>query len=252
MQDVFRLGAPVAGGGRTQAALSQAGTVWEALVTYYLNLGYAGTDAVAVRRTELPTAVADALSVWDGPTRIAADVDSMVLYLPGLASLPDEPTDAAVQRTVASLFADQFRDATVVVLACKTTWADSIQTPMLWNLLYSLRRQRVAIPGGLAIGTGQYSLDALNGFSYAFITVPTQPAIRFKAQSLPVLRGRTMSGGHFWGRPTQNNIAPSLSEFFSRQAAIVRIAPPGYAGVALAREGRAPAGRIDLNAFDLI
>lgn len=60
MRDLFVLGAPPPGTGRTQGALSSAGTVWEALVTYYLNLCYAGTDTVAIRKSEVPAYIATA------------------------------------------------------------------------------------------------------------------------------------------------------------------------------------------------
>jgi hypothetical protein len=252
MRDLFRLGAPPPGSGRTQSALASAGTVWEALVTYYLNLGYAGTDAVAIRETEVPECVTDALSVWSGANRLAADVDAMVLYIPGFSKLPPAKSRVAMKRQVEELFATRFHEATVVILACKTSWADSIQTPMLWSLLYRLRRDRVVIPGGFPIGSGVHSLDGLAGFSYTFVTVPSQDPADFTAGGFPALRAQTMSGGHHWGLKTKNTVAPSLAEFYARQAPIVPIVAPRDIGVALANEGRTGAGNLDLSDFRLV
>ncbi|HZQ48681.1 MAG TPA: hypothetical protein VFB69_00035 [Candidatus Dormibacteraeota bacterium] len=219
-------------------------------MTYYLNLGYAGTDAIAIRKTEVPKPIADALSVWHGARKLAADVDSMVVYLPGLSKEPMASSSRALSTTIENIFGNRFHEVTVVVLACKTSWSDSIQTPMLWNFVYELRR-RGPIPGTLSIGSGLFALDGLHSFSYAFITAPSQKKAEFKPDNLPVLRGETMLGGHFWGRPSKQSIAPSVAEFYSRQANRVRIAPLRKVGVALANEARTGAGLVSLTAFDL-
>lgn len=247
LSEVFRLGAP--GGLRTQQGTSAGGAVWEALVTYYLNMCYAGTDTVAVRRGLVPDPVRHALTVWSGPTKIAPDIDALVFHLPGLSSVPAARGETAMRRQLDALFNSRFADATVVVLACKTNWNDLIQIPMLWNLLYTARRTMGRQFQGVSIGSGTFSIDGLYDFSYAFVTVPSNKLSNFTSTSAPVLRARTLIGGHYWGYPTAPNIAPSISEFFAKQT--VRVAPPRDAGVGLANQARLGQGPVDLAAFNL-
>lgn len=61
LSDVFQLEGLT--NNRTQAGLSGGGSVWTALVGYFLNIGLAGTDAIALNGKFLPTCIKDALKV---------------------------------------------------------------------------------------------------------------------------------------------------------------------------------------------
>ena len=248
LSELFLLGR---GAGRTQGGVSAAGTVWEALVCYYLNMCFAGTDAVAVRATLVPPPVKSALTVWHGATQVAADVDAMVLHLPDWSKAPIAPDEDVCRDRVDQLFSARFSDAAVVVLACKTNWNDSVQTPMLWNLLYALRSRGIPLHNGFGIGSGGFSLNQLRSFHYAFVTVPTQDPKSIKPDGAPVKRAETMTGGHYWGWPTRSNVSPSLAEFFGRLAGAAALPGPSAVGSALAAEASVATGRIDLTAFDL-
>ena len=54
----------------------------------------------------------------------------------------------------------------------------------------------------------------IKNFSYSFVTVPTSRGI--KKNTMPVKRTINLSGGNYWGKPSKNNVASSLKEYFRR------------------------------------
>ena len=56
------------------------------------------------------------------------------------------------------------------------------------------------------------SPNSFSSFSYAFSTVPTVKKEKFKKETLAVLRVKNLSGGNYWGHPTDNGIAKCINE----------------------------------------
>ena len=192
--------------GRTQAGVSAAGTVWECLVAWYLNLILAGTHAVVVKPTQrfLPPSISNATAVTIGNLSTNTESDLIGFQIPENSSIADYgfvTIEEAIRSAVGK--------SSVTVIQCKTNWNDNAQIPMLWGMIYdaagSIRLNNVAI------GSNGIFPQAFKNFRYAFVTVPTSNG-NFSPTSLQVLRVSALSGGNYWGRPTQAGVAKSLSE----------------------------------------
>ena len=253
------------GAGRTQEDVTNAGAVWHCLVTLYLNIVYAGTEAVAVTAPFAPKSVKDSMNVSYGGTSLKGDLDVALLVLPGTGAVADPPAPNDHRRRLRAvrdyqtMFDGSFDTAYVCLIACKTNWNDAVQAPMLWNLLYALRAAGGTLPPGMSIGTGGFSLDQLGAsrFSTAFVTVPTNglnttpPRARYTATAMPVQRMRTMTGGYYWGYPKKTGVVDNVHEFPDRQAARSPVVPRAAdGGIAFLREWRTPSGDVDIDGFD--
>jgi hypothetical protein len=243
--------------GRSQSSVSVAGHSWQSLVILYLNMIYAGTEAVAVSSRFTPTSVKNAMKVsYSGPT-IGGDIDAALLVLPK-SSTVNEPGGGSIdeqRKNSAKLFASSFdkffTECHVSLIACKTNWNDLMQVPMLWSLLYGLRAASATMPGGLSIGSGGNSIDQLAGFNMAFFTVPTGDLFKIKSSSVQVQRSRVFNGGYFWGFPTVRNLVQNISEFPDRQSSIGGglIPPSGNCGEAFASAINGEDSLIDFAAY---
>jgi len=188
-------------------------------VSWYLNLCYAGTNAVALSGSYVPPAIKRALCVTyrgNTATRLNGDIDLVVVNTPG--GLDHEaPISEAARRRVYDKFVDQNYELTsIVLIQTKTNWNDCAQVPMLWNWIYDFAYQGEVPQNGYVIGEGRYPLRGLRSFAYAFVTVPTQKNLEaFKPTSMPVARVASMSGGHYWGHPDKQGVASSLRQFFN-------------------------------------
>jgi hypothetical protein len=241
---------------RGQDSVSGGGVNWTALVSLYLNLCLAGTEAIALSGKFIPQSYKDALKVTyagSGSTKLNSDLDIVVANVPGSSSL--EAASRGRLRQFSALAGSKFQSSSVVVVQTKTNWNDSAQVPMLWNLIYKLARQGAIPENGVAVGQNQFHIRALKGFGYAFVTVPTQKDLEaFKITSTAVVRVRGLTCGAYWGRPTKNGVISSLREFFN--FAYNRTShcfpPPDVIGVAYADELKHPNGIVDVTAFDLV
>jgi hypothetical protein len=249
--------AGAAAGGRGQSSVTVAGTSWMVLVAYYLNLVYAGTEAVAVSRATAPQSIKNAMKVSYGGASVEGDLDVALIVLPD-ASRRGEPlvggSDIAKRNAARDeyrqLFDAGFNNAYVCLIACKTNWNDSVQSAMLWNLLYSLRAAGGALPGGLSIGSGGYSLDRLAGFTNALVTVPSNNPAGFTTTGMPVQRARTMTGGYYWGYPRKAHVVENIKGLLDVQASKSPLIPPASsAGAGFLAELTTMTGDIDLPAF---
>lgn len=203
-------------GDRSQGSVSSAGSTWEALIVWYLNLCLAGTNSVCLRGPKFcPKSVQDAMSVCFENTILRSEPDvvlissNALLEVPAQKSKPIEKADEIISET--------FDRTGLVNFQCKTNWNDNAQVPMLWNMLYNQARKGAVIPNGFSIGRNGFNLKNLGAFGYGFFTVPTQqkgPA-GYKPNGLDVLRVKTMSAGNYWGYPTRSGICFSIREFFN-------------------------------------
>lgn len=233
-------------GGHTTTAsanstLSAAGHAWENLVTWYLNLCLAGTNAVAVKyKSLIPESVRDSLTVQYGTYYSTSEMDIVVLVFPNLAEYSVDfsrlrlsgstvsvvPIGAggrkpAFSQVLNTLCDRDFIQLSVGIIQCKTNWNDSVQVPMLWDMIYSASRAGTSFrsPTPIAVGRSGRSIRSLSDFSYSFVTVPTNNYTSYSPSGLPVMRIQNVSGGNYWGYASVPRVALSLKEIFNRNFA---------------------------------
>ena len=85
---------------------------------------------------------------------------------------------------------------------------------MLWDLVY--RASGFITGSQISLGRNGFLLSNLKGFSYSFITVPTNPLTDYTPTKMQVKRVANLSGGNFWGHPTRSSVAFSAKEIFTR------------------------------------
>lgn len=253
LSPIFQL---VGRGQRTNADVGAGGAVWGALVTWYLNLGYAGTDAIAFCAGKFaPDPLKDAMSVTYQNTSLRSDTDIMVLSLPGLSQEPSQPTQQTALNRLGAIVTDRFDHAGLVNVQCKTTWNDNAQIPMLWNLIFQQAVTGTNPPTGFLLGRNNFTVRNLAHFSYAFATVPTVTGgpLGITATGMPVRRVASLSGGAFWGHPTRQGVCRSLGEFFGHQFASNGTVMPNVnrIGVGYVSSVSATTPTVDVSAFGI-
>ena len=110
-----------------------------------------------------------------------------------------------------ALVDNDFTSLEIHIIQCKTNWNDNAQIPMLWDMVYSAETFRK----GITIGKNGYSIMDISKFSYSFATVPTVKLDKISPTSVAVQRVRNLSGGNYWGRPSQTGIAKSSQEMLT-------------------------------------
>lgn len=217
LSSIFQL---VGQGQRTNADVSSGGAVWGGLVAWYLNLCYAGTDAIAFCAAKFaPESLKDAMSVTYQNTSLRSDSDVIVLSLPRLSEEPTRPRETLAVRRLAEVVAERFGDCGLINVQCKTNWNDNAQIPMLWNLIFQQAMTGTNPPTGFLLGKNEFNVRNLAHFAYSFVTVPTTShgPEGIKATGMPVRRVASLSGGSFWGHPSKQGVCRSLKEFFGHQ-----------------------------------
>lgn len=211
--------------GRGQSELSAGGSVWEALVCWYLNLCLIGTNGVVFSaRSQVPVSIRNALTVTYGTVQANTESDLVAVSFPEFDEASGMLSGLADTAILEEVTRDRFGDTAVAVIQCKTNWKDNAQIPMLWDMIYHGR----SIPAiGVSVGKSMNHLENLKSFSYAFVTVPSNHSDRFTPSLLNVKRVAQISGGNYWGRSTQSGVALQLSEFFAK----ARIGPENGRGV---------------------
>lgn len=217
---------------RSQSGVSTAGTTWEALVCWYLNLCLINTNVVVIKqkRANVPTPITNALTVMYGASPSNTEADLIAIVFPFEAEYASDINNLesfAVFNNTPLFRRDKFlyldalnilvdRDANnmdINVIQCKTNWNDNAQIPMLWDMVYSAQGFQ---NNNISVGVNNYSLDSFNNFSYSFVTVPTTDPNGINQDSVCVKRVITLSGGNYWGQATRHNVASSLKEIFNR------------------------------------
>lgn len=199
--------------GRGQGTLSSAGSAWECLVCWYMNLCLIGSNAVILRPLKrfIPDPVSQAITVNYGSFKSNSESDLIALIFPSGFEVPED-VDIGDKTRVDDLIGMEFSEFGVGVIQCKTNWNDSSQIPMLWDMVYSSKGSKER---GISVGTSLYSINDIAQFFYAFVTVPTTQGPH-KPESTHVLRVRSISGGNYWGLPDKQSVANSLKEIFRR------------------------------------
>lgn len=201
---------------RSQSDLASGGKLWEVLIVWYLNLIFWRTNVVAMcpRKSLLPPVINEALAVKIKNVITTKEADVIVFSLPSVVDTPQPVNGTDWNREDIDTIIRQNPNGTEVgVIQCKTNWNDNAQIPMLWNALYAAHDLNVK---NVAIGINGYTPSSFRRFSYAFATVPTNTVDNFKSTTTSVVRVQGLTGGNYWGRPSVEAVADSMSEYFGR------------------------------------
>jgi hypothetical protein len=160
----------------------------------------------------LPSVVADAMTVKVKGVTTSKETDVIVIEVPENNSSTDLDT-----KSIDQIIRSDPQSTSVGVVQCKTNWNDNAQIPMLWNIVYAAQNLQVQ---NVVVGSNGFSPSSFGKFSYAFMTVPTNTEKNgkdnFNPGSTAVVRVQGMTGGNYWGNPSQSGVADSVSEYFGR------------------------------------
>ena len=236
LSDVFLSTRHVAG--RTQGGVSSGGANWEALICWYLNLCLIGRRTIVIKhnRNLIPTPIQHAITVNYHNFTSNTESDLIAISFPDredyrvdketieINDTDGNPVDTIRRNryqflpVIDALAARDFGDLDVHIIQCKTNWNDDAQIPMLWDAVYSAS----AFRNGVSVGIQGRSIRDINDFTYSFVTVPTNGLTkpngdrRYKNDSTAVLRVAQLSGGNYWGYPSEQGVAASVKEILDR------------------------------------
>lgn len=207
--------------GRGQGTVSGGGTAWEALLCWYCNIRLLGTRTVVMRwrKQMVPAPIFDALTVMYGSFASSSESDLIAITFPKKDEYlkPDESilkpdgfniSERKLKDRLDNLAGTHYNDYEVGVIQCKTNWNDSAQVPMLWDLIYRVKDFK---DQNIHVGSNSRSIDALKKFTYAFVTVPTSRG-PYSINQVRVQRVSKLTGGNYWGKPTESGIASSVKD----------------------------------------
>lgn len=229
LSDIFR---STSQAGRSNSVLSSGGACWEALVCWYLNLTLIGTRTVVIKHSKklIPEPIADSITVTYDNFKSNTESDLIAITFPNIPTFNDDIstlTDISIDaentipilkrngtfnyNAVINYLSDlHFDDIKICVIQCKTNWNDNAQIPMLWDMIYSGER----FSRGVVVGVNGYGIKSEN-FKYAFVTVPSNSNETYTSDKTCVKRVRNLSGGNYWGKPTENDVAKSIKEMIT-------------------------------------
>ena len=217
--------------GRSQSEVSGGGYGWEGLICWYLNLCFAGSRGVAVRKiSDLPDPLRDSISVNYGNFKSNTESDIAIVIFPNIPEFTNPKNSISISDSrgntiststrgafnlkeilnrLAEVHFDQFE---LGIIQWKTNWNDNAQIPMLWSMIYEAD---TFTNSSISIGRNSYSIHDLAKFTYSFCTVPTNDLSIYKQNSTAVNRVRNLTGGNYWGYPSVSGIASSIKEIFN-------------------------------------
>ncbi len=232
LKDIFESTSPVVKD-RTQSAVSSAGTAWESIVCWYLNLCLIGTRTVVIKHLKplIPDPMDKAITVMYGNFPSNTESDLIAITFPNnteytvtdkyniaiknsqgnLVNTATASSKFNYKDVIDALVERDFPRTEVGIIQCKTNWNDNAQIPMLWDMVYSSTQ---FVRSNIRVGTSGYDIHDLQKFSYSFVTVPTVKSV-INSTSTCVKRVENLSGGNYWGKPSQAGIAKALKEIFN-------------------------------------
>ena len=226
LSDIFR---STGGEGRGQSQVSAGGTAWESLVCWYINLCTIGSRTVAIRKMSLvPKPIQDAITVNYGNFACNTESDITVITFPDELEFKTDIEDLEIENNgltienfkrgkfnteISNLLCAKYFDSLEIgVIQCKTNWNDNAQIPMLWDMIYSAN----GFSGrNITIGRNGFNIHDTNNFTYSFVTVPSNQRANYNSNSVAVKRVTNLSGGNFWGKPTEQFVARSIKDIFT-------------------------------------
>lgn len=217
LSKIFKLSSP---DNRSQSSVSGAGSSWEALVCWYLNLILIGENTIVMKQNKnlIPDSVSDAISVNYGSFVSNTEADLIAITFPKNIEFETEINlyenngKFDYLKIINNLVEKYFEEISIHIIQCKTNWNDNAQIPMLWNMIYSSSNLINNGQSTLSVGRNGFSLSNCKKFTYSFVTVPTVELSKFKMNSVAVQRTANMSGGNYWGYPTKSGIARNIKE----------------------------------------
>ncbi|WP_335995531.1 hypothetical protein [Fusobacterium polymorphum] len=224
-------------GDRGQGEVSSAGTGWESLLAWYLNLGLIGTRTIVIKPKKefnfdtiqktitvnygnfISNSESDLIAVtFPQKKDIAYSVEKLEEYENKVFSIDlleklDVYSVDKINLFLNKIIENNISKIEVNVIQCKTNWNDNAQIPMGWDIIYS---STGFTNENIKIGRDGFSIHKIKDFKYSFITVPTQKDLdKIKKTSTQVLRVNNLSGGIFWGAQTKVDVAKNISEIFN-------------------------------------
>tara|TARA_Y100001936_G_C16069281_1_gene669439 strand:+ start:1460 stop:2536 length:1077 start_codon:yes stop_codon:yes gene_type:complete len=232
-----------------QSMKSASGALWESLVTWYCNLCLIGTRTVIIKKTSMvPEILIDTIEIdYDGDTS-TAEADLWAITFPNneefIDDIPESFVDKykitkkhpdggatqninqktlglsiSIKKWLAKIIDENFSDFELGIISCKTPWNDFAVIPEHWDLVYDIS---INYPDALkskkiTIGiNAEHPLSELKKFFYGFVTLPSQEPQKFSnPKTLPILRLKQLSGGNYWGLPTQTGVN-SVKDIFTK------------------------------------
>ena len=221
-KDVKRLGENLRivmkslGGDRTNAGVAAAGSAFECMVSWYLNLLLWGTPIIVGKKhSKLPKVFSDISTVNIDGKKSNSETDLIAF------SIPDSEYFVGSSTELNQHLERRIKNVDLTIIQTKTNWNDNSQIPMLWNMIYNVAEFRVP---NISIGINGFTPLSLNELRYAFVTLPSQRddmLSSYKPSSMAVKRVKTLTGGNFWCCPPKDDVVSALHEFptrnFSRQ-----------------------------------
>lgn len=224
-------------GDRGQGEVSSAGTGWESLLAWYLNLGLIGTRTIVIKPKKefnfdtiqktitvnygnfISNSESDLIAVtFPQKKDIAYSVEKLEEYENKVFSIDlleklDVYSVDKINLFLNKIIENNISKIEVNVIQCKTNWNDNAQIPMGWDIIYS---STGFTNENIKIGRDGFSIHKIKDFKYSFITVPTQKDLdKIKKTSTQVLRVNNLSRGIFWGAQTKVDVAKNISEIFN-------------------------------------
>lgn len=199
--------------------MSSAGTLWEAIILWYMNICLLGSRAVVIKKSsKLPKPIKDALTVYYDNLACSAEPDLTVMVFPKKDVFVGEPDLFLTPRArnidnekLSNEVAKYFELFQIGVIQCKSNWNENSQIPMLWDIIYNSG----GIPAQhIMVGTETFNLKDLKRFTYSFVTMPSNDLNGYSSTRVEISRVRNLSGGNYWGVPTKNGVAKSVKEIF--------------------------------------
>lgn len=234
LRDIFRTTGQA---GRSQSDVSGGGANWEALVCWYLNICLIDRRTFVLKHNKdlIPSPIKDAITVNYGNFRSNTESDLIAITFPDKAEYTIDKEQILIKDIhgnsvdiskgknyiflpiLDALVARDFDDIEIHIIQCKTNWNDNAQIPMLLDAVYSANTFR----NGISVGTNGYSIHDAKRFTYSFVTVPSNQIkkngrLTYKNTSTAVLRVLNLSGGNYWGLPSETGVASSIKELLER------------------------------------
>lgn len=223
-------------GERKQGEVASAGSSWESLLAWYLNLGLIGTRTIVLKPKKdfnfesikntitvnygefISNSESDLIAItFPEDNKVAYSIEELKKYEGKVFSIKDlenlqDSSLKSLNSYLNRIIENNISKIEINVIQCKTNWNDNAQIPMGWDIIYS---STGFTKGDIKVGKDGFSIHKIKSFKYSFITVPTQKELdNFKESSTQVLRVKNLSGGNFWGVKTKENVAKSIGEIF--------------------------------------
>ena len=198
-----------------QSRQGSSGTAWEAMVVWYLNLIAFGTPLWVARGEYrwLPRVTLDAIAIKHGTLSSTKEADIVAFNVPEELIVEPRPGVTVSPLNMREVDAHLRRNPAgtdLRLISAKTNWNDTVQAPALANMIFELAR--TSADPVLVVGMKGVRFTQFRSFAYSFVTVPSGSAT-MRVASLPVQRVSGLSGGNYWGKPTEAGVASGFSEY---------------------------------------